>query len=311
MTSALKQNTLPNRDFQKKIKSKIHNFEIISLVQLLVYHGYRPDEIRFKGHASTCSQKALINSIEFMETPIRCVEIEVNFGLLSAQGPLPSYFQKNIREKGIDARLFSDFIGFFDNHLIWDYILNIYPESNRKIFTNWSLLKLRYIQMLDLKSLDTLTWLFDLVFPELVVKIEKAILQHGMETHAFRLGASSLDGESIFGKKTVVPVNGLRIIIYSDEEFVNTGKPWPEEIKYRFNDQIAPILGPVGINLELDLIIRSQKRWVELHEESYLGYDKLKGGTSQAYRRIRIFQGRVKPLENNESMPALWQTLNG
>lgn len=311
MVSDNKRDALPNRALEYKIKKKIRKFELISLVQLLVFHGYRPDEICFKSNASICSQASLINDISFKEKPNRSVVVEVNFGLLSAQSPIPSYFLKNIADKGIDAELFADFVGFFDNHLIWNYLLNVYPEANRKIFSDRTKSKLSYIQMMDLKSKDTLTLIFNLIIPELSVRVEKTVLRHKMDTTSVRLGETRLNGESVFGRKTVVPVYGRRIVFYSDEEFTDTGKPWPEEIKHRLNEQIAPILGPVGINMELDLVIRSQKRWMGLQSESYLGYDKIKGGSSQAYRRIQIFQGRLQPPKKDKKKSPSWLTLNG
>jgi hypothetical protein len=47
------------------------------------------------------------------------------------------------------------------------------------------------------------------------------------------------------------------------------------------------------MDLEIVLVIRAQKTWAKLDSESYLGYDKIRGG-EEDYRRITIFSGRLK-----------------
>jgi hypothetical protein len=49
----------------------------------------------------------------------------------------------------------------------------------------------------------------------------------------------------------------------------------------------------LSIDLEILLVIRAQKRWARLHPESYLGYDKIRGGQAN-YRQIRIFRGALR-----------------
>jgi hypothetical protein len=72
----------------------------------------------------------------------------------------------------------------------------------------------------------------------------------------------------------------------------DTRVPWPKEIKNRLEDLIFPILQPTGIDLEISLILKSQKRWVRLHAETYLGYDRIRS-VEDTYRRIRIFRGHI------------------
>ena len=47
------------------------------------------------------------------------------------------------------------------------------------------------------------------------------------------------------------------------------------------------------MDLEIVLIILTQKTWAKLQPDSYLGYDKIQGG-EESYRRIRIFSGRLQ-----------------
>lgn len=277
---------------ERKIAKRIHDFDLISLLQLLQFIGYQPEEIHFKSHLSTSSQPSLIHGIEFQDEPARRVLITLNLGLLSAQSPLPSYFLKKLDAGYINTASFADFIGYFDHFLIKYYLENIYPETNNNLFPDWEGTKGRYLQMLDLRSCSTLHWLLQLVFPELWIKVEKVALNRRMSTAHLRLGETVLGTDAIFGKKTVVPVRGRRLTLSSEFETTDPGEPWPREVKQRLNDLVFPILRTVGMDVEVVLVIRTQKTWAKLHSESYLGYDKIRGG-KEHYRRISIFAGRL------------------
>jgi len=281
------------KTLEVKIKKRVHEFDPISLLYLLEYLGYRREEIQFKSHASISSQTSLIQDIQFQQEPIRQVVIIVNLGLLSAQSPLPSYFLKKMDGGMVDTHAFIDFIGYFDHGVIMHYLHNLYPEINTNLFPDWELTKRRYLQMLDFKSCSTLHWFFQLAFPELGVKVEKVRLQRLSKTSSIRLGKTNLGSDAVFGKEKGIPVYGREVTLFSQGEFSNSGVPWPLEIKKRLDDLIFPILGEIDIDLEIVLVIRSQKRYMKLHSESYLGYDKIQGGEAK-YRRIRIFRGQVR-----------------
>ena len=279
-------------ELEDKISKRIHEFDIISLVRLLMSMNYSPEEIRFRSHNSICSQPGLIHSINFIHEPVREAVITMNMGLLSAQSPLPAYFRKKMENDVVGERLFIDFIGYFDHHLIRDYISNIYPEINRIFFPDWELTKRRYLQILNLKSLGTLHWLFQTVFPEIGVRVENAVLNSEVQTQPVRLGKTVLGNDAVFGNKTSVALLGRRVTFYSEAEMTDTRVPWPKEIKNRLEDLIFPVLHPTGIDLEISLILKSQKRWVRLHTETYLGYDRIRS-SEDTYRRIRIFRGHI------------------
>jgi hypothetical protein len=279
-------------ELEKKISQRIHEFDIISLIRLLMSIGYSREEITFRSHNSICSQSGLIYGIEFRHEPVQEAVITMNMGLLGAQSPLPSYFRQKMESAEISGKSFADFIGYFDHHLIRDYICNIYPEINRLFFPDWELTKRRYLQILNLKALSTLHWLFQTVFPEIGVTVENAVLGSEVRTQPVRLGETILGNDAVFGNMTDVTLHGRRITFYSDEEMTDTQIPWPREIKNRLENLMFPILRPMGIDLDIFLVLKSQKRWVRLHGETYLGYDRIRG-EKDAYRRIHIFRGHI------------------
>jgi len=278
------------KSLEARISREIHRFDIISLLFLLFGMGYSQEQIFFVSQYDLSSQPSLLRKIEFRDGPQRQVTVFVNIGLMSVQTPLPSYFFRQLDQGLIDVDTFSEFAAFFDQLLLREFVLAVYPEINPKVFPDWELAKRRFAGNLNLRSCTTLHWLFSLVFPELCVQVEKALLSRSMETRDIVLGKSLLDGNSIFGKRTSTPVQGLRVALISDGEKTSTGVPWPREIRDRMESMIFPLLKSVGIDLEVFLIIRLQTSWAKLNVESFLGYDRIKGGSEQQ-RRIPIYLG--------------------
>ena len=277
---------------EKKISAKIRQFNIVALLRLLVWAGYPREKIRFKSHPGISSQKGLIQDIEFREAPERRVVISMNLGLLSAQSPIPSYFLKMIDRGDIEPLPFNQFIGYFDHPLIFKYLMSIYSEGIQFLFPDFRDERLRSLQTLDLTSCSALHWLLRLVVPELGVSVEKAIMQHDIRTVPLRLGKSVIGSDATFGEKKRSPVYGRRITFYSDDEATPRGDPWSKEIKKRLNDLIFPLLHKLGLDVEIFLIIRTQASYAKLHSQSYLGYDKIRGG-EESMRSIRLFRGRI------------------
>ncbi len=279
-------------EIEAEISKKKHNFDIISLLRLLFFIGYMPDEIIFKSYNTMCSQAGLIRKILFHHEPVKNVTIILNMGLLSAQGTLPNYFQKFIDKGMMDVKSFYEFIGYFDHSMMHSFFSYVYPELNLNDLIDFEHMKSGYLQMLDLKSCSTLDWIFRLVFPELEVWVEKGLFPKKISMKPLKLGHAILGGNAVFGNKTGIMVPGRTITLFSDEELTNNDYPWPKEIKKRLNETIFPLLSVIGIDLEIILVITSQKQWVKLHRGSYLGYDKIRG-SSDRYKQIRIFKGYI------------------
>jgi len=286
-------------DARQKIVRGVRAFDLAALLRLLRHYGFQPYEIIFKSHMSDCSQRTLIEGIEFQQAPRR-VTITLNMGLLSAQTTLPSYFQKTVARKDIDAQNFADFIGFFDHFLIVNYVYSLYPEKNSRYFSNWEQTKRDYLELMDLKSCSTLFWIFQLVFPELTITVQKIIADRELTAAPLVIGKTVLGSDSVFGRKTTVPVYGRRVTLFSDQEATAAGMPWPKEIRRRLEQRVFPVLRPVELDLEIIHVIKTQKRWMKLHSESYLGYDKIKGGEAQ-FRRIRIYHGRLREAQKRRA----------
>ncbi len=280
-------------ELEKRVAKEVRRFSIDALIEQIVRLGYRPEDIRFRSVHSYVSQASLVRKITFQRMPRKRVTIYVNFGLLSAQSPLPSYFFKHLDTGILDNESFEDFLAYFDHQIIKNYLLGLYPELNTRLFQDWEHTKRHFLSLIDIRAPSTLKWLFDLVFPELGIEVEKAVLGRGLTNEPIVLGQTKIGSDAVFGRRTKVPVNGIRATLTSDTENYRDGTPWPEEINERLERDVYPHLRSVGMDIEVLLVIRAQKSFAKLHVESYLGYDKIRGG-KENYRRIKIFSGHLQ-----------------
>lgn len=276
---------------QRRIHKEAASFEIPALLALLRWMGWDPDDIRFASAPSGISQPGLIAGVDFVDEP-RHVHISLNLGLLSTQSPLPSYFFKRMDEIGFDSHEFVEFIGFFDHAALADLLHAIYPETDTRLYPDWERAKRREVQLLNLRSTSTLSWMLQTVFPDLKVVVEKATVYRDIESGGVRLGTATLGGDSVLGRRARIPMQTRRIVLVADTERAATGKAWPAEIKERLATIVLPILATVGVDLDVHLEVRAQETFAQLHGESYLGYDRVQGGEA-SYRRIRIYSGNT------------------
>jgi predicted component of type VI protein secretion system len=266
-------------------------FDPVCLVRTLLHLGYGFGDIRFRSHFSACSQSSLVEAIEFLREPRRAI-VTLNLGLLGGQSILPSYLFKQVHDDGIDAARFAEFFGYFDDRLLRRFLLAVYPEMDSDLYPDWEGRKRGGLFTLKLDCVAVLHWLMRRVFPELQVRVEKAALTRGIEMDAPVLGKTRLGYQAVFGKRVDLPVPGSRITLIAEEDDFAAGQPWPQEIERRLRELVFPLLRGAGVDLEIWLVIRAQRGWLRLEQNSYLGYEGMMGGRP-GFRRILIFSGRL------------------
>lgn len=291
MTGAGQLSAEERAQLQARVRDRAPSMDLPALLALLWWLGWHPDEVRFASPPSSMSQPGLIAGVDFADHP-RHVKVYLNLGLLGAQSPLPSYFFRRMDEIGFDNHHFVEFIGFFDHAALTDLLHAIYPETDARLFPDWETAKWREVQLLNLRSTSTLSWLFQSVFPDLRVTLEKATVLRELEAGGLRLGAAVLGGDAVLGRRVRIPVQSRQIVLATETERAASGLAWPAEIQERLQRIIMPILGPVGVDLDIHLEVRSHEAYARLHGQSYLGYDRVQGG-EDSYRRIRIYSGNT------------------
>lgn len=282
-----------SRDLRTAIRRRIADFDLFALLDLLEFMGYESEEIVFRGHATQVSPPALLHDIEFHTSPGERVVISINFGLLAADSPLPSYFLHVLEQTDVDEDLYIQFLDYFNHQLIRNYIMSRAPERELTVYPDWSRTKSCYLAMSGLKSTATLHWMFVSVFPELGVVVEKARLNEDLTVDTIQIGPPYVLGSAaVLGSRSRVTVLGFDVTLFSEEEFISTGRAWAREIEDRLSHTIFAVLADAEIELRVFLTITSQRGGAKLGPESYLGYDKIPGAEDQA-RRICLFSGEV------------------
>ncbi|TYT73912.1 hypothetical protein [Desulfobotulus mexicanus] len=280
--------------FEGRIRKRIRDCDALSLMRLLMHHGYKMDQIFFLGHPDSCSRETLFEDIRFFQKPYSHVLISVNMGLLSAQSPLPSYFFKRMESHTLDALSFIQFIHYFDHFLLLNFFRSVYPESDTRIYSDYQKGQRSTLQMLSLRSPVTLHWVMDAVFPELTVHVRKGTLKHHarLNASAFILGTAVFGRNAVLGGSLRQPARGLRVEMFTDSETAPCGLPWMQLINRRLEEIVFPVLGAVGVELEIFLVLSGKKNPVQLRSGASLGYDVIEGGDSK-HRILPVFSGCV------------------
>jgi hypothetical protein len=277
---------------EARMRARVREFDIVALLELLAHLGYRREEVLLRSHLSSTTQVGLIHDIEFRKHPLRQVVITLNMGLLSPHSPLPSYFFQLLESANVDEDAMTAFVGFFDHAILSEFLASIYPESNAAVFRNWEGTKRSHLSLLSTRSLSTLHWLFQGVFPELGVVASHGTLTRKVRVEPIRLGFAVLGKGGALGGISTVPVPGLEVMLFCDEDYTDQDKPWADEIRRRLASVIFPILEEANVDLRVMLTIRSQRGWAQLGPGSYLGFDRIRGG-AERNRVIVVHKGPV------------------
>ena len=261
------------RSIEQRVTQRARDFTLPALLDLLEMLDYRPDEIEFGGVLSYSHPTSLIQSIRFITAPRRMAHVALNMGLLSAQSPLPSYFLKYAEHMDGDALI--DFLGFFDHHLLKRRAASLYPERDRTLFADWSEAQAQLLQLVGLTAPSTLYWLFQRVYPELGIEVRRSTERKPLYAEGVVLGNAKLGDACAFGGGTTVPVGGLEVTLYSEEQSTPTGLAWPVEASQRLREQIFAALGEPEVYLTVHLCILEQTSWLAIEDARYLGFEPL------------------------------------
>ncbi|HVY62700.1 MAG TPA: hypothetical protein VHF22_13665, partial [Planctomycetota bacterium] len=206
---------------------------------------------------------------------------------------LPSYFFQLLESANIDEEAMTAFVGFFDHAILAEFLGSIYPENDPAIFRDWEATKRSHLALLATRSLCTLHWLFQLVFPELGVATGRGTLKRKVRVEPLRLGKAVLGkGGGALGGTSTVPVPGIDVMLTSEQDYTDDDKPWADEIRRRLNALVFPALGDTNMDLLIRLTIRSQRGWAQLGRGSYLGFDRLRGGPERN-RVVVVHRGPI------------------
>lgn len=278
---------------QENISQNINCFDVCSLIELLYEMGYQKQDIYFESHVDCSSRSSLCEKIIFSNNHPK-VTLILNIGLLAGNSPLPNFFRKKMDTGVIDSTLFTNYLHFFDHHLISNLLAMSMPDINDVFFSNWQDTKGHYLKLLDLNSTSTLWHLFQSCFPELKIKVLKSPKVYKKNSSSITLGKTRLGKESFLGKKIIQTTPSFKIMLIGEETNTDLMVLWPIAIKERLKKMIYPILQRVHIHFRIIFIQQDKIAYASLEKSTQLGYCMLGKGDNPL--KILLFSGYSKDL---------------
>ena len=275
----------PSPAFQDRVRQRARSFELKPLVELLVAHGYRYEQLLFESNREG-GASSLVHAIEFRAGGAE-VLITINLGLLGDNTLLPGYFLREI-EHSPDPQRFYDFIRFFDHQLICNYVHASWPEDDPNVYGDYTLLCNAVLKLVGLDSVSSVHWLIQSAFPELGVRVTRGAFPSATSSHACRTGQSRLDGSSVIGRVYETEAQGFLIELVTDEEAYDRKRNWAAVVRARLHERCLPVLAPFLLPLRVVLTVLSHASWAHLEGASaqttgYLGYDRMKDKTDSQH----------------------------
>lgn len=304
------------KELCERIVPRRHDFDLVALVRLLRAHGFKPGQIRYQSHRELGSACSVVVDVLFsfsLDPATRYeaalsdrVTITVQLGLLGGQGLLPGYFDDALRDSDEPEHMLA-FLRFFDHRLIEGYLRHVMPEDDQRLFTDLPKLRSTLRSLLQLRSISSLHWLFQQVFPELGVRVARHSLPAQKGGFGAQTGQSRLNGGAVLGPHYEAESAGLAVRLSARHEHHDHGERWHELALVRLQTRILPYLAPLALPLLVELELPHRAAALVEPEEyawdqdpTHLGYERLLGqmpggrwpGPADA-TRIREWEGKV------------------
>jgi hypothetical protein len=280
--------------FETRIRKRIRDFDLGALMRALAHRGYGVADVMFESNVEETSPESIVEAIRFVRAPRRSAIVTLNLGLLGSQGLLPSYFQRVIQE-GDDPERFYDFIRFFDDRLLHNFVRALYPETDRAVYADWTATRKHYLKILGVGSTMSLHRVLRDVFPELAVRVRRVRIRTRMDAFAVRTGFSQLDGSAVLGGRYDVEPAGLSIDLVTEDGLTEGGQRWPSVVLERLHARIFPLLAPYHIAVAVRLTTLAHGNWVRVETQpedasSELGFDRMRS-PEEVRHTVVLFEG--------------------
>lgn len=261
------------------ITTRAREFTLAALLDALSALGLLMQEIEFRSHSTREHQSALVHSVEFSSSPRRVV-VRLNIGLLAAQSPLPSYLLALLDDGKHDSDALTAFLGLLDHPLLRERAHSEYPERDRRCWSDWESSKTILLSLMALQSPSSLHWLFQRIYPELAVNVERHLQDQTLITDQVILGATELGASRALGGEVKLAAGSLSVTLYSEEADSAAGRPWAREAWRRLHHFVLPLLQEKNMFLDVWLVFFDRDTTAHLIADrrlpdSFLGYDPL------------------------------------
>ena len=275
----------PEQTLMATMVRRAHEFTLPALLDALQAVGLRAEEVIFRSHLSHSHQAYLVYSVEFLGDPRRAV-VTLNIGLLAAQSPLPSYFFSVLERGGHHTETLLAVLSLIDHPLLRERARSEYPERSLRTVSDWEQTKGLLLRLLALQSPRALHWLFQRVFPELGLSVERATSELPLSTDQVIIGTTALGESRALGGQVRLSHSALTVTLYGEAPETLTGRPWTQEAAHRLHRLILPLLQEQSLYLQLWMTVPGSDANARLSSshrkpDSFLGHDPLSRALTQ------------------------------
>jgi predicted component of type VI protein secretion system len=273
------------------IRERARYFDVGPLFSALEDAGYGSSDVLLHSRWSLASAASLVESVSFEESPApsgsvgeetpRHAIVELNAGLLSAQTPLPSHLLRLVEDPLIDSFKFTDFIHYFDHVLLGLVFESASVERMPLLRSSLGQMYQLLFEMVGLECSSTLHWLFQLVFPEMLVQVRRTVFDRRASAEDFILGQSALGAGRALGGEGLVPSAGFAVELASEEDQTEDGQYWPEAVAERLNRVVFPIIDGSDLLMSVRLTIPAPASQGVTVGSSHLGFEPMEGAAEE------------------------------
>jgi hypothetical protein len=279
------------RPQERRIARRIRDFDVSALLLLLaeIAPPGSPYALRRRGHPASTPQPAWLESIDFGpgDAP-PAASVAANLGLMSCRSPLPDYLRGLALDPDVRDPL-AELLSLLDDRLLERRFASYRPEGDPGVFPDWAGTKRDMLSLGALRSPAALCWLFQAIYPELRVTVERTPQDHSMPAPDARLGAAALGAAALSGW-AVVPVRALEVRIACREHLSplrdakGVRRHWAAVALERLHAHVFPVLRGAGVHLTVWLLVldeaaRARIQGARSLEQSYLSYEPVRGKT--------------------------------
>lgn len=265
----------PEVSLEETIRAHLGEFDLLALLRLLKYEGFKEQDIWFSSHNSIVSQKRVIESVKLQE---KTAFVQLNLGLLAPTGILPSHIRQFMDRADIDEQALQTFFQFFDHLLVVSYLGQLYPEINQGFFTEWAHTKKSYLELQNMRSHCSLYWLFEAAFPEFTIVLRRTTIAGKKASQQQTLGKVQLGGNEFLPSSHTAQGFTIYLMQASGAHATEANKQstdWQQQLKIRLYEWVFPWLKTLMIYLDVYLCVHLHPTHLKLHDQSALGCNPL------------------------------------
>lgn len=274
---------------EPRIAERIREFDVSALLLLLaeIAPAEEPYALRRAGYPASAPRPSWLEEIAFGAAGApRAASLLANLGLMSCRSPLPDYLRGLALDPDVRDPL-AELLSLLDDRLLERRFASYRPEGDPGIFPDWAGTKRDMLCLGALRSPAALCWLFQAIYPELRVTVERTPQDHSMPAPDARLGAAALGAAALSGR-AVVPVRALEVRIACRDHLSplldaeGGQRHWAVVALERLRARIFPVLRGAGLHLTVWLLVldegaRARIQGARSLEQSYLSYEPVRG----------------------------------